>query len=106
MTKMDKNKKERIIGLVLGLICFLFLFYFNFERWEFTSHWRYRDTIMGQICYGIIRNFNGGSRSGIGQVAENFWWITQVGYCFLIWYYRTCIGHWTIKSMRVFYKKI
>jgi hypothetical protein len=37
---------------------------------------------------------------------EIIWWILAFVYLYFIWKYRSCIGHWTLKIIKVVYKKI
>ena len=96
------NKKERITGLVVGLIGFLLLFFFSYVHFDFED--------------GIYGSFIGQISVEIGQMTTNcrtcdklvtwIWSGLALIYLFLVWRYRACIGHWAIKSVRVFYKKI
>lgn len=104
---MDNRKKNAITGIILGLIGFILLFYFNFERWEFSSSWRYRGSLMGGVIFEIIKTMRGGwIDSSTRSISENTWWIFQPIFILLAWYYRACIGHWFYKIIEKFYKKI
>ena len=103
---MDKNKKERITGLILGLIGLIILWWFRFDRWEFVNTYKALFTPMGEFIHSITKSMMSDVISAEQNRAENFWYITQLIYIGAVWYYRACIGHWAIKTIRVFYKKI
>ena len=99
---MDK-KNERIIGLVIGLIGLFFLFHFSFLHIRFSSE----GSIIANICKDIIYYLNDdywGRRQR--QNAYYLFYFIQLIYILFIWFYRACIGHWALKSVRVFYKKL
>jgi hypothetical protein len=99
------NKKERITGLILGLIGLIILWWFRFDRWEFVTPFNSLYTPIGAILYGITKNIM--TNQWLDSVrAVQIWYITQLIYIGAVWYYRACIGHWAIKTIRVFYKKI
>ena len=100
---MEKNKKERIIGLVIGLIGLVFLFHFSLRYVEFN--WVY--SIVGQISENIVYYLND-KRMGSKQheIAEYLFWFIHLIYILFVWFYRACIGYWAIKSVNVFYKKL
>ena len=100
---MEKNKKERIIGLVIGLIGLVFLFHFSLRYGEFN--WDY--SIFALIIEDIFYFLNDGRMtSKQNTIAGIIFWITHWGYILFVWFYRACIGYWAIKSVRVFYKKL
>ncbi|MDC1134637.1 hypothetical protein OAS68_00235 [Candidatus Pelagibacter sp.] len=104
---MDQKKKEAITGLVVGLLSFYFLFYFNFDDFTFDLPRNYRQTIIGDLSMTIIKNLRGGwIDSSTRQISENLWWVSQLVFVLFIWYYRACIGHWFFKIIRMVYKKI
>ena len=86
----DNIKRDRILGLVVGLIGLVALFYFDFDNFEFTS--REIGTPM-RYFLGTVAGFNG-------------WVIFQPLYLALVWFFRGRIGHWTIKIVQLAYKKI
>jgi len=100
------NKNERIIGLVIGLIGLIILWWFRFDRWEFADTYKALFTPMGAFIYGITKSMMSDVITAERNRAENFWYITQLIYIGAVWYYRACIGHWVIKIIRIFYKKI
>ena len=103
---MDKNKKERIIGLILGLIGLIALWWFRFDRWELVDYGDALTSPIGGLIKDITRSMMSASISAEYHRAKNFWCLTQLIYIGAVWYYRACIGYWAIKSIRVFYKKI
>jgi len=103
---MEKNKRDRITGLILGLIGLIILWWFRFDRWEFVNTYKTLQTPMGEFIYSITRGMMSDVISAERNRAENFWYITQLIYIGAVWYYRACIGYWAIKTIRVFYKKI
>lgn len=52
---MDNNKKNRITGLVIGFIGFLFLFHFSFHMGEFN----WDGSVVAHISSDIIYFLNG-----------------------------------------------
>ena len=99
---MDK-KNERIIGLVVGLIGIFFFFHFNFSHMKIYSNGSY----VAYICNDIIYYLNDdrmGSRQR--QTADYLFYFIQLISILFVWFYRACIGHWALKSVRVFYKKL
>ena len=99
---MDK-KNERIIGLIIGLIGLFFLFHFSFLHIRFSSD----GSIIANICNDIIYYLNDdrmGSRQR--QTADYLFYFIQLISILFVWFYRACIGHWAIKSVSVFYKKL
>ena len=100
------KKNERIIGLVVGLIGLIILWWFRFDKWEFVDTYRALSTPMGDLLLGITRKMMSAVMSAESNRAKSFWYITQVIYIGAVWYYRACIGYWAIKSVKVFYKKI
>tara|TARA_B110000305_G_scaffold218395_1_gene258473 strand:+ start:49 stop:348 length:300 start_codon:yes stop_codon:yes gene_type:complete len=98
-----ENKKERIIGLVLGLIGLVFLFHFSLEYGEFRTEY----SIVDKIIDDIFSFFNNGRMSSkLQNIAFYLFWFIHWSYILFVWFYRACIGYWAIKSVRVFYKKI
>ena len=61
---------------------------------------------MGKFIYNITRGMMSDVISAERNMAEKFWYVTQLIYFSAVWYYRACVGHWVIKTIRVFYKKI
>ena len=101
----DNTKRNRIIGLLIGLIGLVALFYFRFDyRFGFTS--MELKTPIGELIYEITRNMMSGSIKAEEDRALLFWAIFQIIYLAFVWYYRGCIGHWVIKVMRLGYKKL
>ena len=100
---MEKNKKERITGLVISLIGLVFLFHFSLRYGEFKSDY----SIVAQITENIIYYLNN-DRMGSKQqdIAFYLFWFIHWSYILFVWFYRACIGYWAIKSVRVFYKKL
>ncbi|MDA7704456.1 hypothetical protein N8794_02385 [Candidatus Pelagibacter sp.] len=98
-----EKKKERIIGLVIGLIGLVFLFHFSFHVGEFYTD----GSIVAHIIHDIIYFLND-DRMGSTQKDIRFYlfWFIHWGYILFVWFYRACIGYWAIKSVRVFYKKL
>ena len=103
---MDKNKKERITGLILGLIGLIILWWFRFDRWEFVNTYQTLKTPIGEFIYSITSGMMSDVISAEKNRAENFWYITQLIYIGAVWYYRACIGYWAIKTANFFYKKL
>ena len=99
---MEKNKKERIIGLVTGLIGLIFLFHFSFDYIRFDTTDSTVARAITNIAYYLI---DGWRRILLGYSYWIFWSI-HWSYILFVWFYRGCIGYWAIKSVRVFYKKI
>ena len=99
----DNIKRDRILGLVVGLIGLVVLFYFDFDNCEFTS-WELR-TPMGEFLTGIARTMVRSSSTAL-DIAHNAWAIFQLIYIALVWFYRGRIGHWIIKIVKLVYKKI
>ena len=98
-----EKKNERIIGLVIGLIGLVFLFHFSFGYGEFLTD----DSIVAHITEDIIYYLNN-DRMGSKQRDIAYWifWSIHWSYILFVWFYRACIGHWAIKSVRIFYKKL
>ena len=98
-----ENKKKRIIGLVLGLIGLLFLFHFSFGYGKFLTY----DSIVANIANDIIYYLNDNNMgSKQRDIADYLFWFIHLSYILFVWFYRACIGHWAIKSVKVFYKKL
>ena len=100
------KKNERIIGLVVGFIGLIILWWFRFDRWELVNTYKVLFTPMGELLHGITKNMMSDVISAESNRAKSFWYITQVVYIGAVWYYRACIGHWAIKSVKVFYEKL
>lgn len=102
---MDKNKRDRIIGLAVGFIGLIILWWFRFDLWELVTPFNSLYTPIGAILYGITQNIV--TNEWLDTVrAVQFWYITQLIYIGAVWYYRACIGYWAIKTVKVFYKKL
>jgi len=98
----DNIKRDRILGLVVGLIGLVVLFYLRFDRFGYAE-WELR-TLMGEFLENIARTM--ARRSLAEDIAHNGWAILQLIYIALVWFYRGRIGHWTIKIVQSVYKKI
>ena len=96
------EKKERIIGLVIGLIGLIFLFHFSFGYGKFLTE----DSIVAHAIANIAFYFIDGWRRIILNYSDLIFWSIHWGYILFFWFYRGCVGYWVIKSVRVFYKKI
>ena len=98
---MDENKKQRIIGLVVGFIGLILLFFLSYEFFVFEGMFY---SVIGQISIEIAqmttRCYN------CDDEAIWFWVGFGIIYFFLIWKYRACVGHWVFKIFKVFYKKL
>lgn len=104
MKKEDLKKRERIIGLIVGLIFFSLLFCFNFYDFEFEY---VLNSPIGKVCKGIANAIYGiATVSEIHGLAKIFWYGTAIIYLFLIWKYRSCIGYWIKKVITSGFKKI
>jgi hypothetical protein len=95
---MDK-KNERIIGLVVGLIGLFFLFHFNFSHMKISSN----GSFIANICKDIMEYLYD---DRWGRNTDYLFYFIQLISILFVWFYRACIGHWALKSVRVFYKKI
>jgi len=95
---MDK-KNERIIGLVVGLIGLFFLFHFNFSHMKIYSNGSY----VSYICKDIMEYLYD---DRWGRNTDYLFYFIQLISILFVWFYRACIGHWALKSVRVFYKKL
>ena len=101
----DKIKSNRIIGLVIGLIGLVILFYFRFDyRFGFTS--MQLRTPMGELIYEIIKDMTNDTAQVESDRAIKLWGIFQIFYLALVWFYRGRIGQWIIKTIKLIYKKI
>ena len=99
------QKKERIIGLVIGLIGLVVLFHLNFEIGFRLNGADY--STVAHISYDIIKFLNDGwMGSEQRDFADYLYWLIYLIYVLFVWFYRACIGYWVIKSIRVFYNKI
>ena len=97
-----ENKKERIVGLVIGLIGLVFLFHFSFGYVEFRTD----DSTVAHAIVNLAYYFIDGWRRIILNYYDLIFWSIHWSYILFVWFYRGCIGYWAIKSVRVFYKKI
>ena len=98
-----EDKKKRIIGLVLGLIGLVFLFHFSLFYGEFRTEY----SIVDKIIEDIFSFFNNGRiGSKLREIAYYLFWFIHWSYILFVWFYRACIGHWAIKSVRIFYNKL
>jgi hypothetical protein len=97
-----ENKKERITGLIVGLIGFVLLFFLSWDLLDFEDGIYY--SFIGQISVEI------GQMTINCRTCDNFvpwaWSGFAIIYFLLVWKYRACVGHWVIKTIRMFYKKI
>ena len=100
---MNKNKRDRITGLVLGLIGLVFLFHFSFGYREFYTD----GSIVTNITINIIYFLND-DRMGSAErdIAFYLFLFFELIYISFVWFYRACIGPWAFKCVKVFYKKI
>ncbi len=100
---MDKNKRDRITGLVIGLIGMIFLFHFSFSYGGFFTD----GSIVAHICIDLITYLNNDILGSTQRnIAYYLFLFIHFSYILFIWFYRACIGHWAFKSVKVFYKKI
>ena len=98
-----EKKNERIIGLVIGLIGLVFLFHFSFGYGGFLTD----ASIVAQMSNGIIYYLNNNIMGSTQwAIADYLFWFIHWSYILFVWFYRACIGHWAIKSVRIFYKKL
>tara|TARA_R100000935_G_scaffold434_3_gene1367 strand:- start:283 stop:582 length:300 start_codon:yes stop_codon:yes gene_type:complete len=98
-----EKKRERIIGLIIGLIGLVFLFHFSLYYGEFRTEYSNVD----KIIEDIFSFFNNGRMSSkLQHIAYLLFWFIHWSYILFVWFYRGCIGYWAIKSVRIFYKKI
>ncbi len=99
------KKKERIIGLVIGLIGLVAFFHFNFEIGLRLNASDY--SIVGHIVYDLVSFLNDGYMSKAQRdISDYLFWFTYLIYVSFVWFYRACIGHWAIKIVTLGYKKI
>ena len=102
---MDKNKRDRITGLVIGLIGFILLFFFSYVYFSFEDGKYY--SFIGQISVEISRMTT--NCTYVDTCEKRAIWIWSglaIIYLFLVWRYRACVGYWAFKSVKVFYKKL
>lgn len=97
------KKNERIIGLVIGLIGLVVFFQYSWVgEYFYTS-----GSIVAYITYDIIAFLNNDIMGSQERTyADYLYWFIYLIYVSFVWFYRACIGHWAIKSIRVFYNKI
>ena len=102
---MDQKKKNSITGLVIGFVGLVFLFHFNFEL-RFGLQFADYSTV-GYVTYDIVKFFNDGiMREAQRNLADYLFWFTYMIYILFVWFYRSCIGYWFYKIIRLVYKKI
>ena len=102
---MDQKKKNSITGLIVGFVGLVVLFHLNFENGFYLNG---EDaSITAHISYDIIKFLNDGI---VGyeerNIADYLYWFTYVIYILFVWFYRSCIGYWFYKIIRLVYKKI
>ena len=100
---MEKNKKERITGYVIGLIGLVFLFHFSFEYWIFFTNGSIVALILNDIIYYLSNDTMGSTQR---YYAFYLFWFIHFSYILFFWYYRACIGYWAINGVNIFYKKL
>ena len=104
---MDQKKKEAITGLLVGFVGLIFIFYFNFGKFEFCNF--PKCSLIGDIIYDAFKNANNGTRDlsiSTSTATKRALWIIQVFYILFFIQYRSCIGYWFYKLIRMVYKKI
>ena len=116
---MEKNKKERIIGLVIGLIIFIPLFFLDlyeaYENLNFKLDFIDPNVVspIAEFFYLFVADIptgavddNGFLKGSVSSNVTIAWRIIIPVYWILVWRFRACIGYWAIKSVKVFYKKL
>lgn len=98
----QETKNNRIIGLVIGLIFFLILFYFDFDDFDFDK----RNSFFGLTSKALAKSMVSGSFAKVSAAAKKIWFIFSAIYLALVWIYRGCIGHWFKRIISSLYKKI
>jgi hypothetical protein len=103
MKAENQTKNNRTAGLVIGLISFVILFFFDFDDLDFD----YKiSSIFGQISKGLAKSIVSGVMSEVSDVANIFWYFFATIYLISIWVYRGCIGYWFKRIISLIYKKI
>lgn len=102
MKSDNETKNNRIIGLVIGLIFFVILFFFDFDDLDFD----YYNSIVGELSRTLAKSMVSGVMAKVIAAANFFWWFFTVIYLILIWIYRGCIGYWFKRIVSLIYKKI
>jgi hypothetical protein len=103
MKSNNETKNNRIIGLVIGLIFFAILFFFDFDDLDFDYK---LNSIIGELSRTLAKSMVSGVMSKVSAAAKFFWWFFTVIYLILIWIYRGCIGFWFKRIISLIYKKI
>ena len=102
---MDQKKKEAITGLLVGFVGLIFIFYFNFSKFEFCNF--PKCSLIVDLTYDAFKNANNGiGDMSVRTATKNAFWVIQVLYILFFIQYRACIGYWFYKIIRMVYKKI
>ena len=97
------KKKERIIGLVIGLIGLVVFFQYSWVGELFYTS----GSIVAYITYDIIAFLNNDIMGSQERTyADYLYWLIYLIYVSFVWFYRACIGHWAIKIVTLGYKKL